>query len=172
MHKSMAPARLTNHSFKSRNVAVLIETDDSWGRTVMAGIAEYARLTGPWTMLVAPRDEQGRLRLPRGWRGDGVVVSLRDKAQTNHVRAAKVPTVDVSAVVTKEPWLARVITDDRRRAEMALEHLRDRGFERFGGFAKPSVALAARHHQTFASIAGDRNRISLRKSITKYRNCG
>ncbi|MEX0793327.1 MAG: xylose operon transcription regulator XylR, partial [Pirellulaceae bacterium] len=56
-----------------RRVAVLIETDDSWGRNVVESIAIFAR-TQQWRLLLAPRDAQHRLRLPTRWKGDGILV--------------------------------------------------------------------------------------------------
>ena len=48
----------------TKRVAVLIETDDSWGRSVVTSIAAFAR-ERQWRLLLAPRDQQHRLRLPR-----------------------------------------------------------------------------------------------------------
>ncbi|MFI4875166.1 MAG: xylose operon transcription regulator XylR, partial [Blastopirellula sp. JB062] len=54
-----------------RRVAVLIETDDTWGRSVVEAIGHYARQQH-WRLLIGPRDSQNRLRLPKRWNGDGV----------------------------------------------------------------------------------------------------
>ena len=120
-------AVLTNHR---RRVAILIETDDSWGRRVVASIAAYARRAG-WQLLIGPRDHQHRLRLPKRWTGDGVLVSIRDRLMVEHLRRAAIPAVDVSIMMPKTTWVARVATDDNARAQMAFEHLRERGLKHF-----------------------------------------
>ncbi len=120
-----------------RHVGLLIETDDNWGRSVAASICRYANRAG-WTLLIGPRDGQRRLRIPRGWHGDGVIVSLRDQLMVQHVRRLKKPAVDVSMMFPDETWLGRVATDDQFRAKMALEHFRSRGLKHFACYS-PSI---------------------------------
>ena len=52
-----------------QQVALLVEVDDSWGRGFVQGVADYTETHGAWTLLIDPRDRQGRLRLPEGWAG-------------------------------------------------------------------------------------------------------
>ena len=120
-----------------RRVAVLIETDDTWGRRVVASIANYAR-RHHWRLLIAPRDDQHRLRLPRRWRGDGILVSLRDRSMADHVRRSAIPAVDVSIMMPDATWIGRVATDDYARAVLAFNHFRDRGLQHFACYA-PSI---------------------------------
>lgn len=127
---------------KVKRVAVLVETDDTWGRSVIRGIANWARTESHWTLLIDPRDAHGRLRLPRGWSGDGIIVRLSNAAQAEHVRHSGVPAVDVETLMSQEAWLGRVVTDDAERARMALGHLLDRGFERFAHFVPPRAGHA------------------------------
>ncbi len=119
-----------------KRVAVLVETDDSWGRQVVESIARFAH-ENHWTLLICPRDEQHRLRLPTRWKGDGAIVSLRDAAFARHVKGARVPAVDVSIQMPEEQWLGRVATDDSARAAMAVEHFRARQFEHFACYSPP-----------------------------------
>ena len=119
---------------KPLRVAVLIETDDSWGRSVVAAIAAYAQ-QHHWRLLIAPRDDQHRLRLPRKWQGDGVLVSLRDRSMVNHVQRSGLPAVDVSIMMPKSTWLGRVATDDAARASIAFEHFRSKRLENFACYA-------------------------------------
>lgn len=102
----------------------------------MESIARFAQ-AAQWTLLIGPRDRQRRLRLPKGWQGDGVLVSLRDRGMVQHVRRMGVPAVDVSIMLPEEKWLGRVATDDVKRAEMAFEHFRDRGIKQYSCYAPP-----------------------------------
>jgi LacI family transcriptional regulator len=119
-----------------RRVAILVETDDSWGRDVVESIARFAH-DNHWSLLISPRDAQHRLRLPSRWKGDGVIVSLRDTALLKHVKSARVPAVDVSIQMPEERWLGRVATDDSARAAMAFEHFQSRHFENFACYSPP-----------------------------------
>lgn len=132
-------------------VAVLIETDDSWGRSVVTSIAAFAR-ENQWRLLIAPRDHQHRLRLPRRWQGDGVLASLRDSSMAAHVRRSGLPAVDVSIMMRHSTWLGRVATDDRARAVMAFEHFRDRRLEVFACYAPAIGRYSAERAQAFREV--------------------
>jgi len=132
-------------------VAVLIESDDTWGRNVVEAIARYAR-DAKWSLLIGPRDSQRRLRLPRGWRGEGVIVSLRDQATARHIREAGAPAVDVSITLPDERWLGRVATDDTLRAQVAFEHLLSRGLDHFACYAPPIGRYPDTRAQRFADV--------------------
>lgn len=121
---------------RSQHVGILVETDDSWGRKVVEAVCRSGRSNG-WTVLIAPRDSQGRLRVPKVWNGDGVIASLRTTSTVRHVKSLNLPVVDVGIMVPKYDWLARVATDDAARGKMAFEHLRDRGLTHFASYAPP-----------------------------------
>ena len=109
--------------FRSRHVAVLVETDDSWGRSVIQGIADYAQQHGSWTLVIDPRDREARPALPEEWAGDGTIVRLGNGRQANQIRRAAAPAVNVDTLMLDEPGLGHVITDDGERARLALAHL-------------------------------------------------
>lgn len=156
----------------TRQIAVLIETDDSWGRLAVRGVADYALARGPWALLVDPRATQGTMRLPRGWQGDGVIARISSRQLLHQLRRTPVPVVDVDTIMAAEPGLARVNTDDRQRAALALNHLLDRGFTRFAHYAEPrrgyptgpghafEAAVAARGHAcpVYRAATGSRAR--------------
>lgn len=135
-------------------VAILIETDDSWGRSVVASIAAFAR-ESHWRLLIAPRDDQHRLRLPKSWQGDGVVVSLRDRSMADHVRRSGLPAVDVSIMMPKSTWLGRVATDDRARAKMAFAHFRERRLEHFACYAPAIGRYSIDRAYAFRDVVAD-----------------
>ena len=132
-----------------RRVAVLIETDDTWGRSVVRAIGAYAS-QHRWRLLIAPRDVQQRMRLPRKWQGDGVIAHLRTRTLVNHLRRAGLPTVDVSVMFPKETWVGRVVTDDLVRTQMAVRHFRDRGIEQFACYAPSMGRYSPQREELFA----------------------
>lgn len=121
---------------RNRQVGILVETDDSWGRNVVEAVCRFGHENG-WTVLIGPRDSQGRLRLPRVWNGDGIVASLRTASSVRHVQSLGLPIVDVAIMRPKADWFARVVTDDDARGRMAFEHLRDRGLSNLACYAPP-----------------------------------
>ncbi len=123
-------------SKRPRHVGILVETDDSWGRNIVEAVCKFGSANG-WTLLISPRDSQGRLRLPNVWNGDGVIASLKNAPSVRHVKNLRLPVVDVGIMVPKHDWLARVATDDAVRGKMAFEHFRDRGLKHFACYAPP-----------------------------------
>ncbi len=136
--RAMSIHRTSPTSNLTRRVAVLVETDDSWGRSVIEGVADFAEKHGRWLLVIEPRDRQRRLALPDGWHGHGVIARLGNRWLADHLRSSGLPVVDTDTVMIRETWACRVVTDDQERARLALNHLRDRGFERFAYFAPPS----------------------------------
>lgn len=118
----------------NRHVGILVETEDTWGRNVVESVCRFAQAR-QWTVLIAPRDQTGKLRLPAIWNGHGVIATLRHRSTATHLKKLGLPVVDVSGTMRKQDWFARVTTDDRERAEMALDHLRSRGLRHFACYA-------------------------------------
>ncbi|PQO41096.1 xylose operon transcription regulator XylR [Blastopirellula marina] len=137
-----------------RRVAVLIETDDTWGRSVVRAIGKYAS-ENHWRLLIAPRDAQQRLRLPRRWQGDGVITHMRTRTLVTHLRRAGLPTVDVSIMFPGENWVGRVITDDQVRSQMAVNHFRERGIEHFACYAPQMGRYSPQREELFAQAVRD-----------------
>lgn len=113
-------------------VALLVETSNAYARELLHGVRAWLREHGPWTLWLA---EAGRGADPppwvRDWRGDGIIARIETPAVARAVAATGLPAVDVSAarLLPDVPWLE---TDDRAIAQMAAEHLRERGFRNFG----------------------------------------
>lgn len=128
-----------------------------WGKNVIRGISNAIRQRLPWDLLIAPRDSQWRFRVPRSWQGDGVIAAIRDSKTEEHIQALQVPTVNVSAAENlSHPW-PRVNTDDHERADLALQHFLDRGFENFAYFGPPSQRYPDKrgvHFQQVVAAAG------------------
>jgi len=135
-----------------RQVAVLVETDDSWGCSVIRGIADYSQNHGHWNLLIDPQDHDQRSSLPDLWSGDGVIVRFSNRLQVDQVRGRRVPTVNVDNLFEGLPGVCNVVTDDEHRAQLAFNHLRDRGFEKFAYFAPPNPRYSPKRGETFINI--------------------
>ncbi len=135
-----------------RQVAVLVETEDSWGGSVIRGIADYSQNHGHWNLLIDPRDHEQRSALPDLWTGNGIIARIGSRIQINQIRERAVPTVNVDTVYEGLDGVCDVTTDDAERARMAFAHLRDRGFEQFAYFAPPSRQYSAQRGHDFVAL--------------------
>lgn len=132
------------------NVALLIETSNSYARALLHGVRAWVREHGPWSIRLT---EQGRgAALPgwlRGWDGDGVIARVENNAIARGLRATGLPVIDVSAAL---PRLAfpRVATDAEGAAQLAARHLIERGLTRFAYCGDRRFHWARRRGAAFA----------------------
>jgi LacI family transcriptional regulator len=85
------------------------------------------------------------------WQGDGVIGRFSAQDQLDQIRERGIPAVNVETIYADVPNVWDVSTDEAARARVALEHLRDRGFEQFAIFAPPSHRYSARLGEEFAA---------------------
>lgn len=109
-------------------VALLIETSNAYARGILEGVISFIGQHHPWSIYL-PEQERGA-KPPnwlRNWRGNGIIARIETDDIATAVRRLKVPVVDVSAArhLTDIPW---VETDDQAIAELAANHLIERGF--------------------------------------------
>jgi len=141
----------------NKQIALLIDPDDTWGRSVIQGIASAVRNVLPWSLWIAPRDRQWRLRVPRNWQGDGIIAAIRDDKTADHVKGLDLPTINVSSWEKEYPDWYRVKTNDIKRAEMAFSHFRERRFSHFAYYGPPSQRYSQSrgdHFQDVVQTAG------------------
>ena len=139
---------------EERNVALIVETSNSYARNVLRGIYEYARTRNGWTLYLA---EHGRHEIDQSfssdWRFDGVIARIETDHMARIITAMNVPTVDVSAarLVQNIPW---VETDDEAITRLALDHLRDCGLRNFAFFGDPFYNWSIWRQRNFEDILG------------------
>ena len=124
-----------NPIFVRRKVALLVQTASDWSRQVLRGVAKYAYQHGTWDFYVEPRGFYEQLRLPRGWRGDGVIARLGDPALYRSLRRRNMPVVNVSWLGKRYRDVPQVLSD-----EAACGTLAEKGFEQLG-YVGPSAEL-------------------------------
>ena len=112
------------------NVALLIESSRSYGRSLLRGIAQYSRMKGNWSLL---HEEMTLDAEVPNWlaesKVDGVIARVDDHI-IDPLRELQVPIVDVRCN-HNYPGIPRMETDDRAVARLVFEHLWQRGFRRF-----------------------------------------
>lgn len=136
-------------------IAVLVETDNGWGRSVVEGIADYADKFGPWNLLIDPRDHGQGWSLPDRWHGDGIIARVSTPLHLEEIARAGLPAVNVDNVFENQEGVGQVTTDEHRWAAMALEHFRERGFVHFAYFAPPSHEYSKKGAHAFFSAASE-----------------
>ncbi|WP_414661068.1 XylR family transcriptional regulator [Horticoccus sp. 23ND18S-11] len=98
---------------------------------LLLGVVHYIREHRPWSFHLM---EQGRGDDPplwlKGWKGDGIIARIETPRIAQAVVETGLPAVDLSAarLVPVLPW---VETNDDEIAQLAVEHLLERGFKRF-----------------------------------------
>jgi LacI family transcriptional regulator len=151
----MANSKDQNGQFQVQHIAVLIETETSWGGRVIRGIAAFAEKHTNWHLLIDPRDHEQRSAVPDGWKGDGIIARVTSRTQWQQIREKNLPVVNVDDVYPGMRGVGTVITDEAERARLALEHLVSRGFRKFGYFAPPSVLYSKSRGDAFVRAVNE-----------------
>lgn len=120
----------TINTMKSRNVLIVVSPSS---QSRMNGIVQYASERN-WTLTL----ESEPSLPPRGWRGDGAIVTLRDSPQSaafvRELRAAGIPVVNVAGQGVEE-GLPTVCGDDTAIGALAAEHFAERRFTHVAWFS-------------------------------------
>lgn len=133
------------------NVGVLVETDASWGRNVLRGVASYAEKFGPWNLLVETHHSFINWAVPATWRVDGLIARISTPLHLQRLQSLKVPIVDVGDLFLGAEGIDSVVTDFDAWAEMAMEHFRSKGFVNFAYYAPPSRDYSNLRGEAFAA---------------------
>jgi LacI family transcriptional regulator len=135
----------------ARRVAILVETATTWGRQVVTGIQNYARRSGRWQTFIEPRGTDAPLRIPSGWRGDGVIARIGQVQQAEDLLRLNCPIVNVSGIKLPIPPLPRVTTDLEASGRLAAEYFLQRGYRHCGYFSLIGLPYVAAHQESFAT---------------------
>lgn len=132
-------------------IAVLVDTSTSWGRRVVAGINNYSRKHGQWQLFVEARGLEEGIRVPRGWRGEGIIARVGSTLMARHLRSHKMPVVNVSGIHLPGVMFPCVTTDMEKTAELAIQHFLNRGFRNFAYFSLTGLSYVAEQQKAFVA---------------------
>ena len=113
-------------------VAVLVDTSTSWGRRILKGISNYMLKHGSWQVFVDARGLQETLRVPPGWKGDGVIARVSNSEMVNELSSLNIPVVNVSGIQLPNECFPQVTTNLEASAKLGADYLLNRGFQHFG----------------------------------------
>jgi LacI family transcriptional regulator len=134
-------------------VALLIETSNSYARGLLRGIYAYLREHRPWSIYLP---EQGRGDPPphwlKSWRGDGIIARIENPRIARTVKGLGAPAVDVSAGRLL-PDLPCVETDNEAIARLAVEHFFERGFRSVAYCGDKRFAWSRERSRWFSELA-------------------
>ena len=130
---------------KAKNVLALV-TSASQAR--IRGIARYAKSAG-WNLMLENQLAHGH----RGWRGDGVLVTLKDTPAVigyiDHLRKLGIPVVNLTGSYSPA-GIPSVTGDNTRIGELAAEHFRDRAFRHVAWFSTNGNRIQHQRADAFA----------------------
>jgi LacI family transcriptional regulator len=140
-----------------RHVALLIETSNAYARGLIHGIVQYVRQHEPWSLFL-PEQERGAAPPAwlAQWQGDGLIARIESPAIAALVRKTKLPVVDVSAA-RHFPGIPWVETDDAAMAQLAFDHLRERGFRRMAFCGEPYFNWSRWREEPFQKLCAEHN---------------
>ncbi|MEM9079208.1 MAG: substrate-binding domain-containing protein [Verrucomicrobiota bacterium] len=114
---------------------------------IYRGIAHYS-VEANWHLSPYFYSER---HIPYGWPGDGVITCYGN-AISDFVDSLNIPTVDISVIPLKRP-VPKVLTDNRRIAELAVAHFEKRGYQHFAFFSWPTIPINAIRLDEFRNAA-------------------
>lgn len=133
-------------------VAVLVETSTSWGRRLIRGIGNYVQSHQAWRLTIEPLGINQRVRLPAGWRGEGIIARVNTPTLARQLAGTGVPVVNISGVELPGVKFPCVKTDERRIAELAVGHLQDQGIKRFAYCGESRRGYARGRVEVFSDV--------------------
>jgi LacI family transcriptional regulator len=155
--RSTQPARERRASSSGprhqQQVALLIETSNAYARGLLEGVTAYLREHRPWSIYIS---EHGRGdSVPHwleGWKGDGILARIENRQIARAVAERNLPTVDLSAarLLPNVPWAE---TDDAAIAQLAFEHLLERGFRHLGFCGFTEYKWSTLRRESFCKLA-------------------
>ena len=140
-----------------RRVALIIETSTIYGRDLLAGLVRYRRTHRDWSVFLEQRDL--RTAPPSwlsNWKGHGIISRATTKALAEAVAATGVPLVELTDR-GRDLGFNHVWSDDAQIAQLAVDHLVERGFRSLGFCGFESEAWSQRRQQAFVQGATARN---------------
>ena len=131
-----------------KKVALLVESSRAYGRGVLTGIAAYARAHRNWSIYFHERNLGEPVpKWIESWQGDGIIARVENMQIVSYLVKHNIPAVDLRGL-HKMPDVPLVETNDVLVTRFALEHLMERGFQRFG-FCGFEGANYSRRRKTF-----------------------
>ncbi len=122
-----------------KQVALILNTNKTFDRSVIRGIARYVHRHGDWSLYVED-DPLTKIPALQDWRGQGIIADLEDADVIRALRHVKIPVVGTGGADPTRPFpgvSGYVFTHNEAIARMAAEHLLDRGLRHYAYCGQP-----------------------------------
>lgn len=137
-------------------VAVLVDTSRSYGRDIVRGIRRYVAEHGPWSLYLEPRDLRSSFpEWLKKWPGDGILARTVDPTLLRHLKATKLPVIELRTTVLKHPF-PYVGMDNHIVGQRVATHFMDRGFRRFACYMDNSERFFQQRCQSYRDTLMER----------------
>ena len=130
-------------------VALLVETSNAYGRDILAGIEDYIRARGPWSVFLG---ETGRGDAVPAWfarwQGDGILARIENKRIASALAATGLPVIDLSFghLLSTAPTFT---TDNPAIGRLAVQHFVERVFQHFAYCGREEFVWARDRGEAF-----------------------
>ncbi len=112
-------------------IILMIESSREFGRSLMRGVAKYARHHGPWLCYSELGGQNRTLPNLRSWNATGAIIRDSTRITSRAIVALGLPTIVAAHMQVEFPHLPVIVTNSNAIGAMAAEHLIDRGFRHF-----------------------------------------
>ncbi|MFT4557694.1 MAG: substrate-binding domain-containing protein [Planctomycetales bacterium] len=118
---------------REREVALIMNINKPYDRKVVEGVARFTRTKSDWCVYA---EDEPLAKIPdlSRWKGHGIIADLDDASVVEAITGLQIPVVNIGGAIHDESWsfdTPYVTTDNSAVAQLAAEHLLDRGFQNF-----------------------------------------
>ena len=135
---------------KLKKVILLVETSRAFGREFLTGIAKYSKMHGPWLFYREPRGLKSDIPHIAKWEADGII--MRHSPISGHLADLSLPTIMVLHYFNKMPNIPAVVTDGKSIAQLAVQHLMNRGFKYFAFCGFHGLGFSVEREKYFSEL--------------------
>jgi len=115
------------------------------------GINKYTLTHSPWQLFLEARGMEEHLRVPVGWRGEGVIARIGSMEMAKELQKLGLPTVNVSGIQLPRVSFSRVTTNVEILAKLATRHFMERGFRHFAYFSLMGLSYVDLQQKAFTT---------------------
>lgn len=96
------------------------------------GVAQYAEDVQDWRLVLPPSDINGEVRVPKGWKIDGVICRLTSDSLKQELLSLGIPCVNVSWLDRHSKEFTKVVSCVGGCAKLAADYLIGKQFSNIG----------------------------------------
>lgn len=117
------------------SVALFLQGVRHYERELLAGIADYANLHGPWRFFrnvsYLSGEDIAAAELVRMWRPDAIIARESKPHRYDEILNGKLPTI-YSPTTERRAGMPNIVVNDVAAGAMAADHLHEAGYRHFG----------------------------------------